>query len=213
MTLIAINAVIDISWIALVPRIGLGLGMAICALENCVVVRIRMTDRAHSVSGVASMVHGEPRVVERCPRPCSCVVASSTDGCENRWRSLVHRVRRGIVIRFVAAVAVRRKRGVVVIYVTARAGHLRVEAGQWKRGRAVIKLAIGPERRVMAELASRGEADLDVVNRSGCRVVSVQVARNACGVSARQIVIVVDVAIGAGPRRNGVRVGQRKSCG
>ena len=202
MTLIAINAVIDISWIALVPRIGLGLGMAICALENRVVVRIRMTDRAHSVSGVVSMVHGEPRVVERCPRPCSCVVASSTGGCENSWRSAMHRVRRGIVIRFVAAVAVRRKRGIVVIYVTTRASHLGVEACQWKRGRAVIKLAVGPQRGVMAELAGRGETYLDVVYRSSRRVVVLQVACRAGRTG--QVVVVVDMAVRANTRRDHV---------
>ncbi len=213
MALIAIHTVIDIIWIALVPRIGLGLGVAICALEDRIVVRIRMTDRAHSVSGVASMVQGEPRVVERCPRPRSCVVASCAGGCENSWRSAMHRVRRGIVIRFVAAVAIRRKRGVVVIHVTAGAAHLRVEASQRKRGRAVIKLAVGPESSVMAELAGRRETDLDVVDRSGCRVVIVQVAGNAGRVGTRQIVVVIDMAIGAGSRRNGVRVGQRKSRG
>lgn len=124
MTLIAVNAVIHISWIALVRRISLRLGVAIRALEDRIVVRIRMADRANSVGGVASMAHGEPRVVERCSRPCRRVVASRTGGCENSWRGAMNRVRGRVVIRFVAAVAVGGQRGVVVIYVTAGAGHL-----------------------------------------------------------------------------------------
>ena len=55
MTLIAIHAVIDIIWIALMSRIRLGLAVAICALENRVVARIRVAGRAHTVS--APMCH------------------------------------------------------------------------------------------------------------------------------------------------------------
>lgn len=90
---------------------------------------------------------------------------------------------------------------------TAGAGHLDVEASQRERCRVVIKLPIGPECGVMTELTCRGEAHLDVVNRSSCCIVIVQVAGYASRVRARQIVVVVDVAIGADPRRDGVRVG------
>lgn len=65
----------------------------------------------------------------------------------------------------------------------------------------------------MAELAGRGKTYLDVVDRGGGGVVIVEVARNACRVRAGQVVVVVDMAIGTGAWRNGVGVGQRKSCG
>ena len=49
MALIAIHTVIDIIWIALVSRIGLGLGVAIRALEDGIVVRIGVARRANAV--------------------------------------------------------------------------------------------------------------------------------------------------------------------
>jgi hypothetical protein len=58
----------------------------------------------------------------------------------------------------------------------------------------------------VAELAGCGEAYLDVINRRGCGVVIVQVAGHAGRVRSCQIIVVVNVAIGAKPRRNGVRV-------
>ena len=208
MALIAIYAVIHIpADVRVAEIVRVPAPMATRTLENCVVVRIRVTDRANSVSSIPSMGHREPRMVKSCSSPCSCVVARSASCGEDRRRSLMNRIDRAIVSGFVAAVAVCRECRVVVIYVTTGAGHLNVEASQREGRGVVIKLPIGPECGVMAELASRGEADLDVVNRSGCRVVSVQVTGNACRVRARQTVVVVDVAIGAGPRRNGVRVG------
>ena len=152
-------------------------------------------------------------MVERCPRPSSCVVTSRAGCRKNGGRRFMNWIRGGVVVCLVATVAGRRKRGVVVIYVTSSAGYSRMESRQRERGGVVVKLSVGPQRGVVAELAGRGEAYLDVVNRRGCRVVIVQVAGNACRVSACQIIVVVDVAIGAGPWRNGVRVGQRKSCG
>jgi len=50
MALIAIHTVIDIIRIALMCRISLGLSVAIRALENHIVVRIRVAGRAHTVS-------------------------------------------------------------------------------------------------------------------------------------------------------------------
>ena len=146
-------------------------------------------------------------MVERCARPCRCVVASRAGGRENGWRRCVNWIRGGVVVGLVATVAGRGKRGVVVVYVARGAGYGGMKSGQREGRGAVVKLAVGPQSGVVAELAGRGEAYLDVVNRRGCRVVIVQVAGNASRVRAGQTVIVVDMAIGAGAWRNGVRVG------
>ena len=152
--------------------VGHPLGVAIRALENRIVVRIRVTNRTHSIGSISPVTYCEPGVVEHRSAPCRCVVASGARGCENSRRSAMHRVRRGIVIRFVAAVASRREADVVVIYMATGAGHLGVKASQReRRHRTVIKFAVGPSRGVVAELASRGESYLDVVNRGGSGVV------------------------------------------
>jgi len=52
-----------------------------------------------------------------------------------------------------------------------------------------------------------------VIDWSGGRVIGIQVAGYTGGVCAGQIIVVVDVAIGAYARGNGVRVGQRESSG
>jgi hypothetical protein len=146
-------------------------------------------------------------MVERCTRPCRCVVAGRAGGRENGWRRLMNWIRGGVVVGLVATVAGRGKRGVVVIYVAGGAGNGGMKSGQWEGRGAVVKLSVRPQRGVVAELAGCGEADLDMVNRGGSRVVIVEVAGHACRVRAGQIVVVVDVAIGAGAWRNGVRVG------
>jgi len=204
--LVAVHAVVYIpADVRVTEIVRVPAAMAARALENRVVAGIRVASRAHTVS--VPVGHWEPGMVERCARPCRCVVASRAGGRKNGRRRFVNWIRGGVVVCLVATVAGCRKRGVVVIYVTSRAGDSRVESGQRERGGAVVKLAVGPQRGVMAELAGRGEAYLDVVNRGGRRVVIVQVTGYAGGVRARQIVVVVDVAIGAGAWRNGVRVG------
>ena len=206
MALVAVHAVVDIpADVRVTEIVRVPAAMAARALENRVVAGIRVASRAHTVS--VPVGHWEPGMVERCPRPRRCVVASRAGGRENGWRRCMNWIRGGVVVGLVAAVACGRKRGVVVIYVTCGAGDGRMESRQRKHRRAVIKLAVGPQRGVVAELAGRGEAYLDVVNRGGCRVVIVQVAGNACCVRAGQVVVVVDVAIGAGAWRNSVRVG------
>ena len=52
--LIAVHAVIDIIRITLMCRIGLRLAMAICALKDRIVSRIRVAGRANSVSAAVS---------------------------------------------------------------------------------------------------------------------------------------------------------------
>ena len=112
------------------------------------------------------------------------------------------RIRGGVVIRFVAAVAVGRQRGVVVVYVATGAGHFGVGSREWEYRCVVVKLSVGPECRVVAELASRGETHLDVVYRSSRRVVVLQVAGRASRTG--QVVVVVDVAVRANTRRDHV---------
>lgn len=63
----------------------------------------------------------------------------------------------------------------------------------------------------MAKLASRRKAQLDVVYRRGRAVIIVQMTGDACRICAGQAVIVIDVAIGAHARRNGVGIGERES--
>jgi len=172
MTLVTVNTVIYIPADVRVREIvRVAAPVATRALENRVVVRIRVAGRAHTVS--VPVGHREPGMVEGCPCPCSCGVASRARGRKDSWRRFMNWIRRGVVVCLMATVAGRRKRCVVVIYVATGAGHLNVEASQRERCRVVIELPIGPECRVMTELAGRREAYLDVVNRSGCRVVIV----------------------------------------
>ncbi len=112
------------------------------------------------------------------------------------------RIRGGVVICFVTTVAVGRQRGVVVVHVAAGAGNRGVEPSKWKSRCVVIKLAVGPQSCVMAELAGRGETHLDVVNRRRRRVVVLQMARRASRTG--QIVIVVDMAVRADAWRDHV---------
>jgi len=206
MALITIHAVIHIPADVRVMEIGrVPAPMATRALENRVIVRIRVAGRAHTVS--VPMGHWEPGMVERCPRPRSCVVASRAGGRKNGWRRFMNWIRGGVVVCLVATVAGRRKSGVVIIYVTCSAGYGRMESRQRKRRGVVVKLSVRPQRGVVAELAGCRETYLDVVNRRSCGVVIVQVAGHAGRVRTCQIIVVVDVAIGAGPRRNGVRIG------
>jgi len=78
--------------------------------------------------------------------------------------------------------------------------------GQREAGLRVIELAIRPLDSVVAELASGREAGVRWI--VGIVVIGL-VARNAQ--VAGQVVVVVDVAVGARPGRNGVRTGQREA--
>jgi len=210
MALIAVHAVIDISSHVRVVEIGgVAAAMAIRALKNGVVIRIGVAGRADAVG--ATMIHGPPRVVKSRSRPGAGGVASGTSCRKHGRRGSVDWIRRREVIRFMAAVAIGRQRRVVVIYMAARAGHLRVETSQGKRGCVVIEGAIRPQRRVVTYLTRRRESHLNMVDGRRRVVVVVQVARDARRIRARQAVIVVDVAIRADSRRRGVRIRQGKS--
>ena len=110
----------------------------------------------------------------------------------------MNRIRGGIVIRFVAAVAIRREGGVVVVHMATGAGNLYVETRQRKGAGVVIEFSVNPQSSVMTQIAGRGKPDLNMVNRRGRRIVILHVA---CGASrAIEAVIVVDVAVRAETR-------------
>lgn len=140
----------------------------------------------------------EPSVIERGPKPARRCMA-----CCARRREAdggVVWIRGGVVVCFVTAVAVGRQRGVVVVHVAVGAGNRGVESRKGKCCRVVIKLAVGPQCRVVAQLTSRRETHLKVINRSRCRVVVLQVTRRASRTS--QVVVVVDMAVRANARRD-----------
>jgi len=76
-------------------------------------------------------------------------------------------------------------------------------------GSGVVELAIDPSYRVMACFAGSRKSSLDVVHWAGCCVVVPEMAGNACRVGAGQVVVVVDVALGA--LQNGMRARQREA--
>ena len=186
--------------------VRLRLRMAVSAGEDRVVVGIRVAVGADSV-GVA-MVHWEPGVIELSVRPLDGVVAGGASGRE--VRGCVIRIVRVQVVRFVAAVAVRRQVLVVVVDVAIRAGSRRhdVRTREREAGLAVIEVGIRPFDRVMAELAGLREPGGDVI-----RIVRVFVIGQVAGYARRvvQLVIVVYVAVGTGARRHGMRSRQSPS--
>ncbi len=120
-----------------------------------------------------------------------------------------HRRRRVVVIRLMATHARRARDVVVVIDVTV--GTLprrdRMRPRQRKSRLRMIEARGLPGRRVVAHLAGLRESPSHVI-RIRCALKIFQVARDAG--RARQVVIVIDMAIRTLPRRNGVRARQSK---
>ena len=88
-----------------------------------------------------------------------------------------------------------------------RARRARVPSSQREARRGVVKLAVGPQDRVVAALACRGKIQRDMVYRRLRRVVSRLVTRNAR--RSGQIVVVVDMA--QRTLQRGVSSGQREA--
>jgi len=169
--------------------------VAICALP-----------RRHSVRSS----EGESRavVIERGVQPGRCVVALIAPLGEIRRH--VIRVGRSLVVLQVAGHASRAGQVVVVINVTVAAlprGN-RVHTGEGKVGEVVVERGVGPGSRIVTLLAGLGEARGDVVGILRSLVV-LEVAGYAG--RARQVEVVINVTIGAHPRRHSVSARQRKS--
>ena len=104
----------------------------------------------------------------------------------------------------------RARQVVVIVDVAIRAGarRHRVRTRQGESGGAVVEGRARPVCRAVALIAGLREVGRHVV-RIGRALVILQMAGHAgCAVQA---VVIVDVAIGAGPRRNCVHAGQRES--
>jgi len=213
MALVTVDAVVNVISDSLVISVCLVLQVAIGALEYGIVVRIGMAGRTDSV-GIA-VIDGELRVlgmIESSVQPTGGVVAGLAGGGEKLRLRHVPRIGGGVVVSLVAPDASGRQGRVIVVDVTVGAlpRRDRVHPGQRERGVVVVEGRVGPQDGVVADFALLRESNGDVIGSGGAVEVR-QVARNAGG--AVQGVVVVRVAIGAEPRRNSVRSGQRESGG
>src|SRR5450755_2414964 len=209
MTLVAVHAVVNIALDALVVAVRLRFRVAICALENRVVVGICMARSAYPI-GVAMVdrERGVLSVIERRVQPVRGAVTILASRREKLRLRRMSGIRRAVVICLVTADTRRRQRLVVVVdmAVDAHSWWHRVRSGQRKLGLVVIERRIGPGDRVMAQLASRREAR--VWHRTH-RVLEIGLmARNAK--IAVQVVVVVDMALGACSRGHRMRTRQRE---
>jgi hypothetical protein len=135
-TLVAINAVVNVAAHALMVLIGGSLGMAIRALENCVVAWARVARGADP--GRATVVGVEPGVVERCARPPRNNLVAGLAGGRESGRYVV-RIVRALILGFVARIAIGWNRSVVVVHVATGAWNFRVRTHQRERCVVVIE--------------------------------------------------------------------------
>lgn len=208
MTLVAINAVVDIARHLIVLEIvRIVSAMASRALEHGVVIGVRVARRAHSAR--IAMTGWERRVlrmVECCSRPRRRVVACLASCREKLRLRCVAGIRRVVVVRLVTSDARRRQRREVVVDVaigTLPRRH-RVRAGQRECCVVVVKRGIGPYGRVVAQFTCCRETSGRVsrIVRSGIIRLVARVAQGAI-----ERIVVVLVAIGAQTRRNRMRTG------
>ncbi len=120
-------------------------------------------------------------------------MACSAGGGESR--SDVVGIGGGVVLSFVARVAVGRRTCVDVIDVALGAGYSNVCAGKRECRFVVVEDSIGPRAGVVANGAGCGESSRDVIWIGGGGVLrlmaGVAIGRHGC-------VVIVDVALGAG---------------
>jgi len=146
-------------------------------------------------------------VIEDCRLPGGRVVANLTG--LRKTQAHVIGILGAVEIRQVAGDATRNRNLVVVVDVAGGAGCRRVRARQRERSLGVVKRRRSPGIDGMAILAGLREACAHVVGILGI-LEKRQVAGDACRTG--QIVVVVGVAIGAGPRRIRVASGQEEPC-
>ena len=210
MALITVDAVVDISvHIGVVEIVRVIATMASGALEDRVIIGVDVARGAHTIGTAVS--DREPRVlrvVERGVGPRRRGMARRARGREELRLCRVARVGRVVVIGLMAADASGRQCRVVAVDVAERTSRGRVGTGQRECRVVVVERRVRPERRVMAQFAGLREARRHVVGTRRALIVC-QVAGYASG--AGQVVVAVNVAVGASARRHGVRAGQREA--
>ena len=196
MTLITIDAVVDITANALVPRVGIGLGVAVGTSKGRVIVRVRVAGRAHAIR--PPVVHREVGVIEVRRDPRRGVVAGGAGSGEARGH--VVRIRGSVVVDLMARIAVGRQRGVVIVDVAACARNRHMGARQGKGGVVVIEACRNPRGCAVADLTLLREPGSDVV---GVRRTLEILEMAAYTGRASQVVIVIDMALRTLQRRMG----------
>ena len=179
------------------------------AVQRVVVVDVTVGASARRHGVHASQLEASCVVIKRRVHPVGRVVTGLAG---------LREVRTGVVwsrgvlkILQVAGYAGRAVQSVIAVDVAIRAGtrRHRVQTGQSESGGGVIELAIGPLHGVMALLAGGGESGMRQRRR---RVVEISLV-TADARHGGQVVVVVDVAIGAFARRYGMAAGEKESGG
>ena len=151
-------------------------------------------------------------MIESGSGPCRRVVAGLARGREELRLRRVAWVGRVVVVRLVTADASRGQSRVVIVDVAVAALSRRhgMRASQRKRSVVVIERGVGPDARVMTDLAGGGETRRSMRRIVGAGVILLmaRIAQNAV-----QGIVVVDMAISTQPRRHRVSTGQRKTGG
>jgi hypothetical protein len=191
-TLIAVNAVVDVTTDARVIRVRRGGRMASRTLKDRIVGGIGVACRANALS--VAVVGGEISMIERCSCPHGCCMARLASGGKSRSR--VIGIVRALIIRFVTAVAVGWKARVVVVHVATGARNRGVCSGKRELRVVVVKSSLSPDNSVVAHVASNGESALNVIHRRRGVVEIGLVAGNARRTG--EVIVVVDVAGSAG---------------
>ena len=196
MTLITVDAVVDITPNTLVVLVGIGLGVAVGTGKDRVIVRVRVAGRANAIR--PPVIHREVGVIEVRRDPRGRVVAGSAGSREARGHMV--RISSSVVVGLMARIAVGRQSGVVVVDVAACAGNRHMGTRQGKRRVVVIEACRNPRRCVVAYLTLLWEAGSDVI-RVRCTLEILEVAADTG--RAGQVVIVIDMALRALHRRMG----------
>ena len=205
MALIAIHAVVHVTANVAMIAICIRLRVAVRALEDAVVGRIRVTRRADSVR--VAVIDVKPRVIEGGSQPTRSSVASGTR--RRKSRRHVIRIVRALVIHLVTAKAVGRHCSVVVVHVTTRTCDRRVLPRQRETCVVVVEACGAPGRRTVAYVA--------LLRKSGGNVAGIVRALEIIQMAAYarricDVVVRIDVTLAALQTRVSARQRPASGC-